>query len=293
MSTQSKIVVFDLDETMGYFAEFGMFWDAINSYVKKINSGIKNDQGGIKIDQALFNNLLHLYPEFIRPNILNILSYLKKQKKSLNCNKIIIYTNNQAIKQWSLMIKTFFENKLSYKLFDHLIGAFKINGKQIELCRTTHLKTYKDLVHCIKLPEKTKICFLDDAFYPDMAHKDVYYINIKPYIHNLPFETLVNRLLQSSIISKEWGLPTQIHEYLMNYLKQCHYTYVEKTKREIIVDKVVSKKILQHLHVFFGKSDSHIHPNKTKHNRQIQIKHKTLKNRKINVTINDDTNTNT
>ena len=29
MSCDSKIVVFDLDETLGYFSEFGMFWDAL------------------------------------------------------------------------------------------------------------------------------------------------------------------------------------------------------------------------------------------------------------------------
>ena len=74
MTCHSKIVVFDLDETLGYFMELGMFWDALKAYIKNKNSK------KITIDQALFNNILDLYPEFLRPNIIGILSYLKKKK---------------------------------------------------------------------------------------------------------------------------------------------------------------------------------------------------------------------
>jgi hypothetical protein len=284
MKTQSKIVVFDLDETIGYFAEFGVFWDGIKSYLEKINSVIK-------MDQNMFDNVLQLYPEFFRPGIMNILTYLKKQKKSLNCDKIVIYTNNQAPKQWSFMIKTFFENKLSYNLFDQIIGAFKINGKQIEFCRTTNLKTHKDLIRCIKLPESTQICFLDDTFYPYMTNPNVYYINIKPYINCLPFETLVERLIKSLIVSKEWGNLTQIKEYLMDYLRQSGYIYVEKPKREITVDKVITKKITHYLHKFFGNSNSHLHLIKTKNNRE--TKNTTRKNKKANVSLHDNLKQNT
>lgn len=271
MNIQSKIVVFDLDETLGYFTEFGMLWDSIKLYTKQINIDIK-------IDQQLFDKLLNLYPEFVRPNILSILSYLKKQKKSMDCNQIVIYTNNQGPREWSLMIKTYFENKLSYKLFDQIIAAFKVNGKQVELCRSTHLKTHKDLIRCVKLPKDTKICFLDDTFYPDMSNSNVYYINIKPYIHDLSFDTIIDRLINSSIVTKEWGDATNIKTSLTDHLQQFAYTYVEKSKREFIVDKVISKKILQHLHLFFGKPNyPHIHSNYTKHNRP--VKNKTLKKR--------------
>ena len=58
-----KIVVFDLDETLGYFVEFGIFWDSLNLYL------IKNNKKGL--NQNDFNNILDLYPEFIRPNIIN------------------------------------------------------------------------------------------------------------------------------------------------------------------------------------------------------------------------------
>ena len=73
MNCSSKIVVFDMDETLGYFVELGIFWDSLKSYIK-----MKNIE--VPIDQQLFNNVFDLYPEFLRPNIINILNYLKKQK---------------------------------------------------------------------------------------------------------------------------------------------------------------------------------------------------------------------
>ncbi len=39
-----KIVVFDLDETLGYFVECGIFWDCLNKYLLKENSPIKGSR---------------------------------------------------------------------------------------------------------------------------------------------------------------------------------------------------------------------------------------------------------
>ena len=35
--SKNKIVVFDLDETLGYFSEFGMVWESLVSYISKNN----------------------------------------------------------------------------------------------------------------------------------------------------------------------------------------------------------------------------------------------------------------
>jgi len=67
-----KIVVFDLDETLGYFTQFGIFWDSLSDYLK-----IQNKPA---LTQCDFNNILDLFPEFLRPNIINILNYLKEKK---------------------------------------------------------------------------------------------------------------------------------------------------------------------------------------------------------------------
>jgi hypothetical protein len=132
-----KIVVFDLDETLGYFVEFGILWDSLSFYMSKYFNK--------ELNQNEFNSILDVYPEFLRPNIINILNYLKNKKKSNSCQKMMIYTNNQGSQKWTNRIVSYFETKLGgYKLFDQIISAFKINGKQIEFCRTTNNKTYKD-----------------------------------------------------------------------------------------------------------------------------------------------------
>jgi hypothetical protein len=63
-----KIVVFDLDETLGYFTELGIFWDSLANYMKITQNP--------ELNQTHFNEILDLFPEFLRPNIINILNYL-------------------------------------------------------------------------------------------------------------------------------------------------------------------------------------------------------------------------
>ena len=119
-----KIVVFDLDETLGYFVELSIFILALEEILNK------------KISSEEFFNLLDLFPEFLRPKILTILDYLKSKKSKSNKIKVMIYTNNQGPRSWVTSIKDYFEDKLNYKLFDQIIAAFKVKGKRIEMCRT-------------------------------------------------------------------------------------------------------------------------------------------------------------
>jgi hypothetical protein len=281
MNCSSNIVVFDLDETLGYFMELGMFWDALKSYI--IHTNTKK----ITIDQTLFNKILDLYPEFLRPNIIGILNYLKKKKERNHCHKLMIYTNNQGPVEWAKYIMNYFETKINYKIFDQIIAAFKVQGKQIELCRTTHMKTHSDLIKCTKIPENTHICFLDDVFYPDMSNENIYYINVKPYVHDLDFNEMITRFLNSGVVDD----PTSCREHILAFMKRYNYIYVGKTGPAQEVDKVVSKKILQHLHIFFKtnvvsenakNSNSNTNTNKssTKRNKNVFNKSRTLKTRK-------------
>merc|ERR1712010_124574 len=128
---QLKFAVFDLDETLGHFTELGIFWDSLKQVFKK------------KLTQQHFNKLCGLFPEFFRPGIFSILSFLIHKKSQSKKVKLIIYTNNQAPKEWTLKIKTYIEYKLNQKhIFDQIICAFKVRGERIEMCRTTHSKTY-------------------------------------------------------------------------------------------------------------------------------------------------------
>jgi hypothetical protein len=246
MNCDSKIIVFDLDETLGYFTEFGMFWDTVVEYI--INNSLN-----ITINQKLFNDLLNLYPEFIRPNIIEILNYLKNKKQNSNCKKLLIYTNNQAPKEWANYIKNYFEENINYKLFDQIIGAFQINGKRVEICRTTNSKTRADLFKCTKITENSKICFIDDSYYPEMIEENIYYINIKPYIYDLPFNEIINRFINKNII-KVHDI-NQFKRFLLDKMEKFNYIYNKKSKIEYNVDKALSKKILELLINFFNETN--------------------------------------
>lgn len=252
-----KIVVFDLDETLGYFVEYGIFWDCLNNYLLKEN---------YELTQNDFNETLDLFPEFLRPNIISILNYLKNKKQSKCCNKMMIYTNNQGPQKWAQQIISYFESKINYKLFDQIIAAFKVNGKKIEIHRTSHEKSYNDLIRCTQIPLDAEICFLDDNYFPEMAHKNVYYINIKPYYHDLRFETMIQRLLISNLGKKlitEKGNNINFMSAMMREFKRYNFTVINKDEAENEVDKILSKEILTHLQEFFNKSLK----NKSRYNR--------------------------
>jgi hypothetical protein len=259
-----KIVVFDLDETLGYFTEFGMFLDCIANYLKKTNQS--------NLSQEDFNSLLDLYPEFLRPNIINILKYLKTKKNSGECDKIMIYTNNNMPREWCEQIIEYFETKISSKLFDQIIAAFKINGKQVEKNRTTYNKTHDDLIRCTKLPKNTEICFLDDILHPGMVNENIYYINIKPYYYSLSFEEMLERFLNSTL-GKKYKNEKEFEMSMMAHWKLYNYKNIQKDKKEYELDKIVGKHIITHLQRFFNDNTKRSKTIK----RKINTKNKTYK----------------
>ena len=261
-----KIVVFDLDETMGYFTEFAIFWDILNKYFYFLQ---KNNPQADKVILSSddFNNTLDLYPEFLRPEIISILDYLKKKKQSKCCNKMMIYTNNQGPEKWAYLIKNYFEMKIDYDLFDQIIRAFKLNGKIFEVCRTDNDKTYKDLIRCTKLPPLAEICFLDDNVYPEMVNDKVCYINVKPYIHNLKYEEILDRFMNSDLSDNLIKDEKHFRKEMKKYMEEFHFTYVEKDPEEQEIDVIVSKDILNHLNNFF---DSTLNNDSKPHNKSLK-----------------------
>ena len=243
-----KVVVFDLDETLGYFSQLGQFWDILSSYLKSKN---------IPLTQQEFIELLNLFPEFLRPNIFSILNYLKHKKERKHCQGVMLYTNNQAPRSWATFIVEYLNNKITYRLFDQVISAFKVNGKRIEMCRTTNEKTVGDFIKCTKLPINTEICFLDDVYHPEMIGDNVYYIKVNPYVYNLPFDEMVERFVRSDLAKDLLGQEKNTHDFqsfVKVYLETSHFFYIEKTKEEYEIDKIVSKKTMILLQDFFKKS---------------------------------------
>lgn len=241
----NKIIVFDLDETLGYFTELSIFWDALEQFY------------GHNLFDDKFFEALDVFPEFFRPEMLNILKFINKKKKRKICYKTFIYTNNQGAKSWVKMISDYCDNKLGYKTFDHIIGAYKIRGKQIEPKRTSHDKSVKDLISCANIKEHTEFCFIDDLYHPLMDKENVNYINIKPYHCSLPFDEMANRYYKMVINKKTYNGPpvsqTDFEKFIVDFMKQYNYTVAKKGVDERNVDKVVSKKLLSNLDDFLKR----------------------------------------
>lgn len=241
MSTVNKIIVFDLDETLGNFIQLGIFCDTLERLQ------------GIRLSEQHFFDIVEMFDKFLRPNIIKILKYLKEKKINNECDKIMIYTNNQGPKEWCEAISKYFDRKIGHKIFDNIIAAFKVNGKRVELCRTSHDKSVGDLIKCTKIPIDTKICFLDDQFHPYMKHSNVYYINVKPYEYNYDFEEMAQKYYDKYFtkLNNKYTKKTFI-ETIVNEMNQYNFTLIQKTKRDLEIDIIISKRILSHLKIFFG-----------------------------------------
>jgi len=279
MTTQEnpgKVVVFDMDETLGYFIQFSYFWENLKVYFNKQNKELK------LLDEN-FNKILTLYPEYIRPNISSVLKYLKHKLEINKCQGVMIYTNNNGSKEWIHHIKDFFEDKINYKLFNQVIRAFKVNGKQIEMCRTTNEKTVKDFIKCTKLPENTQICFLDDLFHPKMNYENVYYIKLKAYKYDLPFDEIIKRFTNSEIGKKLLNDPQDFHDYMNEIFNT--YSYVPKTKEEQDIDKIITKQTMLYLQNFFHSKQL----TTIRKNSGISIPKPLVKSRKTNKNVRNRT----
>jgi hypothetical protein len=149
------------------------------------------------------------------------------------------------------MLSDYMDKKLGYKIFDYIIAAYKIRGKQIEPNRTSHEKSVTDLINCTNIPANTEICFIDDLYHPLMDKENVYYINIKPYRTSIPFEEMANRYYDR-VLSKT-NSPvnkTDFVNQIIAFMKQYNYMVVNKSDAEKNVDTIVSKKLLSNLEDF-------------------------------------------
>lgn len=262
-----KVIVFDLDETLGSFVDLDILWNSID-YILGNNNPISH------------NNLLDLYPEFLRPNILNILKYVFKKKKNNECYKLYIYTNNQSQSFSVNRISEYLSRKISKNdvLFDQIIYAFKINNQVVQVGRSSHHKTYNDLINCTLLPKKTAVCFLDDAEFDEMKKERIYYIKPKAYRHNLSTNDIINRLFHSRYGYLFTDYKTAITEHFIN-TSIAHKTYRGHVVNSISYmekQKQITMKMMYHIREFFLLTKTRIKTRKKK----TSLRNFTRKNRK-------------
>lgn len=246
-SKYKKVVVFDLDETLGSFGQLGSFCMLLDDYYNDDNKAY-----------SIFNELMDLYPEYPRPYILNVLRYLLQKKKDGKCKAVMIYTNNQGERAWVEHIKTYFETKLKSKIFEQIISAFKVDGKIVEVNRTTHDKTIDDFFRCTKLPKDVEICFVDDLFHPKMEDENVYYIHVKGYKHYLPSSVIIKRFLNSGLAKEMKNNTAEREKFTAFMMNRLNYNIAEKDQDEQEMDVIISKKMLEHMKTFFKEDNGSV-----------------------------------
>ena len=138
-------------------------------------------------------------------------------------------------------------------MFDQIIYAFKINNQVVQVGRTSHEKTYNDLINCTLLPEKTSFCFIDNSNFNEMKKEKIYYIQPKPYFHKLSTYNILDRLFSSNLMPLLNPYKTQITDsFLISSINS--KTYCKQNRRTdkfIIAQNKLSKRIMYHIKEFF------------------------------------------
>jgi len=265
VSTVRKIAVFDMDETLGIFSEFGEFIHILTS-ILNARRGYRDDTGdssgsedgepesyGTALINKHFTQIMDLYPELLRPKILDVMRFLSRMKRVKRCSNVMIYTNNTGPISWTNNIKNFFNAKARYEVFDKVIGAFRRpNGEIVEVKRTTHDKTYADLVRCTNMMGKFEVFFIDDRKHPGMHAENVYVIRVKPYSRHIPMQQFIARFNNSRVFHSLNFKTEDFDKYLSRYANERGRQYTDEERE---VDDVIGTTILEKLREFFGSDN--------------------------------------
>lgn len=231
---RKQAVVFDLDKTIGFFTQIAVVMEAVEDVLER----------EMKLQE--FFDFLDVYSHVFRPDMFKIFNYLKKQKKRNKELKVLIYTNNIGPKSWVMNIRKYIEKKINYKLFDTVIPAWKVGKEIYESNRTTHNKTYADLLRCGKLSKNYNILFLDDLDHEQMRVDKVTYLLVKKYRYDERFEKLIDTLMKSKmkdIMVKKIKCNNEelIEMKLIASIKKSFYMKEMKNFKQAIVPKVYPK----------------------------------------------------
>eukprot|EP00746_Dinoflagellata_sp_MGD_P138531 gnl/MRDRNA2_/MRDRNA2_72169_c0_seq3.p1 gnl/MRDRNA2_/MRDRNA2_72169_c0~~gnl/MRDRNA2_/MRDRNA2_72169_c0_seq3.p1 ORF type:complete len:208 (-),score=23.67 gnl/MRDRNA2_/MRDRNA2_72169_c0_seq3:10-633(-) len=201
---------------------------------------------------------MDIFPEFLRPNILKILQYVTRKKRSGACRKVMIYTNNQGPWSWPQMIASYFDTKTGLKTFDHIVyGEFEeiVHG----LGKRT--KSFQDLTKCTGISSDIKICFYDDRRHPLMEHDNVDYFHLEPYEFNMMFWDMAERYYakaQSMGGRNKFDFVEDIVSFSTRYYDEFQISEDNVTDyaAERHANEVVSQKMMTHLRAFFARDKS-------------------------------------
>ena len=258
MQKDIKVIIFDLDETIGSFAQLYKFWHLITIFFNK------------NIDNKYFYNILDNNILFLRPNMINIFNNIKLKKINKLCSNVIIYTNNGHY-YWVELIKDYINDKLQYNVIDKIIRAYKIDNKPCEKCRTTYEKTIADFLKCSKLPKNTKICFFDDKIHEHMIHDNVLYMNLSPYNYYIKYSELCKKFYNNNLLLFKHNNKTykQFYDYIKKKTNENEIKKNLKTYVEYNIEKMVSSHIMRVINNFLRHTNNITY---TKKKKYIKIK---------------------
>ena len=191
-----RAVVFDLDETLGAFADASVLWRAVCS------AGISPPT------EAAFSSFLDAFPQFIRPGIVPLLRDLCQARERGHIDHIVIMTNNQGPPIWTERIARHFARVNGAPVFDHIVHAYAGPEGRREKGRHGHDKSLEDLCACCGWSQKAppKICFIDDRFHSLSAAPGVIYVPVSPY-RFLPSASSAARHIHSKLVQKpRWSI---------------------------------------------------------------------------------------
>ena len=187
-----KMIVFDLDQTLGFFDQI----------VYIIN------QTRLEIYAPLFE----LFPEIFRPQLFELLHSLALLKKNKRVKGIVLYTNNRN-EDFVKQLIQYIHIKLGCSLFEPVLTYHSPE-------RTTREKSSHDLFACIQDGHTHLFCFIDDKYHERMNHVDIYYIRSEAYQYILE-EKEVNTRIQKTIPgfkTKKRNLPMKLHKRVTEYI---------------------------------------------------------------------------
>lgn len=176
-------VALDMDETLGHFAQASLLWGATKNNVITLS----NDE--------LVACLLEI-PGLFNPDLMNVLSVLRRGKGRGKVSTVVVYTNNVGERSWPETVCKAINTIAGEHIIDDVIAGYRGQNDLNEPRRSTSHKTISDLRHCVG--DAPFYVFVDNEHHSGMMAPEVKYIRVVPHVVTLPghvYDDAVKRAL--------------------------------------------------------------------------------------------------